>query len=226
MAQDNKARSGSEPRKAKRKTKRASGRRPKQKRVHRRLYSEFRPDSSGISPLKSLRFTHQQTLELLRWVLYISVCVGALIVQDTMMSRVTLWGATTDLAVGAMLVITVMEGSEVGSVFILIASIFYYFSGSAPGPYSVGMLTAFGLFATLIRQKIWHRSPGSILLCAGLAVLAYELGLYVLGMFLGLTRWYRFPRFFLTAVYTFVTMIPLYYLIHRIGQIGGYTWKE
>ena len=142
------------------------------------------------------------------------------------MSRVTLFGSTTDLAVGAMLLITVIEGSEVGSVFILIASTIYYFSGSAPGPYSVGLLTVLGLCATLFRQVMWHRSRSAIILCAGLAALAYELGLYVTGMFMGLTSWYRGLRFLLTGAYTVAAMFPLYYLIYRIGQIGGYTWKE
>lgn len=226
MAKDSKSRSAS--RKPARKAKPAASRKPKQKlkRVHRRLYPEFRPDSTGVSPLKVLRFTHLQRMQLLRWALYIAVCVLALVMQDSIMSRVSIFGSTTDLAVGALLLITVIEGSDVGSVFILLASCVYYFSGSAPGPYSVGMLTILGLFASLFRQTVWHRSPGSIIFCSGLAVMAYEIGLYVVGMFMGLTRWYRFPRFFITGVLTCAALIPMYYLIHRIGQIGGHTWKE
>lgn len=226
MAKDSKSRSAS--RKPAGRKSSVSSRKPKQKlkRVHRRLYSEFRPDSTGVSPLKTMRFTHLQRLQLLRWVLYIGVCILALVLQDSIMSRISLFGATTDLAVGAMLLITVIEGSEVGSVFILLASIFFYFSGSAPGPYSVGMLTVLGLLATLFRQKIWHRSPGSIIFCAGLAAMAYEFGLYIMGMFLGLTSWYRIFRFLFTGAYTAAAMIPMYYLIYRIGLIGGNTWKE
>lgn len=226
MAKDSKSRSAS--RKPAGRKSSGSSRKPKQKlkRVHRRLYSEFRPDSTGVSPLKTMRFTHLQRLQLLRWVLYIGVCILALVLQDSIMSRISLFGATTDLAVGAMLLITVIEGSEVGSVFILLASIFFYFSGSAPGPYSVGMLTVLGLLATLFRQKIWHRSSGSIIFCAGLAAMAYEFGLYIMGMFLGLTSWYRIFRFLFTGAYTAAAMIPMYYLIYRIGLIGGNTWKE
>lgn len=228
MAKESKSRSASRPRKSAARKPSAAPRKPKQKlkRVHRRLYSEFRPDSSGVSPLKSMRFTHLQRLQLLRWVLYIGVCILALVLQDSIMSRVTLFGATTDLAVGAMLLITVIEGSEIGSVFILLASIVFYFSGSAPGPYCVAMLTILGLLTTLFRQKVWHRSPGSIIFCAGLAAVAYELGLYIMGLFLGLTNWYRVLRFLFTGLYTAAAMIPMYYLIYRIGLIGGNTWKE
>lgn len=198
----------------------------KQKRARRVIYPEFRPDSRRVSLLKPLHFTRLQWLQLLRWAAYVGMCVLCLVIQDSIMSRVSIFGATTDLAVAAMLLITVLEGCDVGSVFILIASTVFYFSGSAPGPYSVGMLTVLGVCATLARQAIWRRSRSSIVLCAGAAVLIYEIGLYVVGLFMGLTSWYRFPRFFVTGVLTVAVMFPLYAIIFRIGQIGGYTWKE
>ena len=198
----------------------------KQKRVRRSLVSEFKPDAPLVSPLKGMRFTHLQWLQILRWLSYNGICVLCLVIQDSIMSRVSIFGATTDLAVAAMLLITVLEGSEVGSVFILIASTVFYFSGSAPGPYSVGLLTILGLGASLFRQMVWHRSRGSIVLCAGLAAIIYEIGLYFTGLFMGLTSWYRLPRFLITGLLTAAAMFPLYYVIYRIGQIGGHTWKE
>ena len=198
----------------------------KQKRVRRSLVSEFKPDAPLVSPLKGMRFTHLQWLQILRWLSYIGICVLCLVIQDSIMSRVSIFGATTDLAVAAMLLITVLEGSEVGSVFILVGSTIYYFSGSAPGPYSVGLLTLLGMGASLVRQLLWHRSRGSIVLCAGAACMLYEFGLYLAGLFLGLTSWYRLPRFLVTGGLTLLCMVPLYYFIYRIGQIGGYTWKE
>lgn len=198
----------------------------KQKRVRRSLVSEFKPDAPLVSPLKGMRFTHLQWLQILHWLSYIGICVLCLVIQDSIMSRVSIFGATTDLAVAAMLLITVLEGSEVGSVFILIASTVFYFSGSAPGPYSVGLLTILGLGASLFRQMVWHRSRGSIVLCAGLAAIIYEIGLYFTGLFMGLTSWYRLPRFLITGLLTAAAMFPLYYVIYRIGQIGGHTWKE
>lgn len=214
---------------AKRPAKRPAARpKPRQKlrRMRRSFYPEFRPDGRRVSLFKPLHFTHLQWLQLLRWAAYVGVCILCLVLQDSIMSRVSIFGATTDLAVSAMLLIAVIEGCNVGSVFILIASTVFYFSGSAPGPYSVGMLTVLGLLASLLRQAVWRRSRGSVILCAGLAAMCYELGLYIAGMFMGLTRWYRFPRFFVTGVLTVAVMFPLYALIYRIGQIGGYTWKE
>ncbi len=226
MADNRKTRRAAPSKRPARRTASTPRKKQKTKRVRPSLVSEFKPDGPLVSPLKPLRFTHLQWMQTLRWLCYIGICVLCLVIQDCIMSRVSIFGATTDLAVAAMLLITVIEGSEVGSVFILIASTVFYFSGSAPGPYSVGLLTVLGIFATLFRQLMWHRSRSSIVLCAGLAALAYELSLYLVGLFMGLTSWYRIPRFLLTGCLTAAAMFPLYYFIYRIGQIGGYTWKE
>ena len=226
MADNRKTRRAAPSKRPARRTASTPRKKQKTQRVRPSLVSEFKPDGPLVSPLKPLRFTHLQWMQTLRWLCYIGICVLCLVIQDCIMSRVSIFGATTDLAVAAMLLITVIEGSEVGSVFILIASTVFYFSGSAPGPYSVGLLTVLGIFATLFRQLMWHRSRSSIVLCAGLAALAYELSLYLVGLFMGLTSWYRIPRFLLTGCLTAAAMFPLYYFIYRIGQIGGYTWKE
>ena len=188
--------------------------------------TEFQKDSTGTGLVKLLYVTRLQRLHLLRWGLYIAVCVMALVLQDVIMSRVSLLGATTDLAPAAILLLAVLEGSEVGSVFALIASVVYFFSGTAPGAYSVGLISILGMLAALFRQKYWHRSAGSILFCAGTAMMLYELGLYASGLFLGLTLWNRLPRFLLAGIYSILAMIPMYRLLHRIGLIGGNIWKE
>ena len=188
--------------------------------------SEFKPDSQEVSLLKLLHLTQMQRDTLLKWGLYIVILVGFCMIQDVIMSQITIFGATTDLAVCAILLITVIEGTEIGSVFVLIASCLYYFSGSSPGPYSVGLLTFLGIGACLFRQMYWHRNQGSIVLCAGLALLAYELGTFTVGVFSKLTHWGRLGVFATTALLSIIVMIPLYALINRIGQIGGNTWKE
>ena len=80
------------------------------------------------------------------------IIVACLVIQDVIMSQLRLFGATTDLAVGAILLITVIEGTDVGSVFVLFASALYWFSGSAPTPVCIALLTFFGLGTTMFRQ--------------------------------------------------------------------------
>ena len=142
------------------------------------------------------------------------------------MSQLNLLGGTTDLPVAVILLITVIEGTEVGSLFVLIASVLYHFSGTAPGAYCIGLMTVLGIAAGMFRQMYWHRSKGSIILCGTISMFCYEVGLFVVGVSTALTHWGRLPSFVLTAIYSSLVMIPLYSLVYKIGLIGGNTWKE
>ena len=192
----------------------------------RRESVDFKPDAVEATWFKTLRLTRQQQLRLSKWSLYILTIVLCLVVQDVVMSRIRIFGATTDLAVCAILLITIIEGTEVGSVFVLIASTLYYFSGSAPGAYCIALMSFLGIFCVIFRQMYWHRSKGSIVLCAGIAVFMYEIGLFIVGIFTELTLWSRLGVFALNGLFSAAALIPLYPLIHKIGLIGGNTWKE
>lgn len=188
--------------------------------------SEFKPDPRQNSLSGLFHVTQLQKQRMLKWTLYVLTGILLLTIQDVIMSRVSIFGATTDLPVVYILLITVIEGVDVGSLFVLFASTIYYFSGSAPGPYCIGLLCAAGIIATLLRQAYLRRTKASIVICAGIALTIYEMGLFVVGIGLGLTRWDRVFSFLITAGYSFGVMILLYPLINRIGLIGGTTWKE
>ncbi len=187
---------------------------------------DFKPDVQKATWVKTFRLTKLQQLRLTKWILYVLMVVASVVLQDVIMSQVSIFGATTDLPACVILLITVLEGTEIGSLFVLAASILYYFSGNAPTAYCIGLLTFLGIAATLFRQLYWHRSKGSIILCSAIALTAYEIGLFVVGVGSGLTHWGRLPVFLLTAVLSCVVLIPLYSLIYKIGLIGGNTWKE
>ena len=187
---------------------------------------DFKPDAKVSTWAKTSRLTALQRLRLLKWSLYAAVIILSLVVQDVVMSQLNLLGGTTDLAVAVILLITVIEGTEVGSVFVLIASLFYYFSGSAPGAYCIGLMCILGIAAVMFRQLYWHRSKGSIVLCAAIALMGYELGLFSIGLFEELTLWKHVSAFLLTGIYSCATLLAYYPLIYKIGLIGGNTWKE
>lgn len=188
--------------------------------------SEFKSDPRQNSLSGLFHVTQLQKQRMLKWTLYVLTGILLLTIQDVIMSRVSIFGATTDLPVVYILLITVIEGVDVGSLFVLFASTIYYFSGSAPGPYCIGLLCAVGIIATLLRQAYLRRTKASIVICAGIALTIYEMGLFVVGIGLGLTRWDRVFSFLITAGYSFGVMVLLYPLINRIGLIGGTTWKE
>jgi len=198
------------------------------RKTKKRKYSnyEFKPDPKGTNPLKLLHMTKQQRLDILKWTLFALLCVFLLIVQDVVMSRIRISGATTDLVVCCILLISIVAGSEDGGLFAIIASTIYWFSGSAPGPYVIALITLFTLGATLFRQSFWHRGFGSIMLCASLAMMLYEVGVFAIGIFVGRTLWSRFGVFMLTGALSVAVMLALYPLVRAIGKIGGETWKE
>lgn len=194
--------------------------------LFKRTKQDFKPDPKAATWFKTLHLTVQQRQRLSKWLLYSLTLILAIVVQDVIMSRIRFLGGTTDLAVCVILLITILEGTEVGSIFVLIASTFYYFSGSAPGAYSIGLLCFLGVAATLLRQMYLHRSRSSIVLCSCLAAVGYELGLFIVGIFSDLTLLSRLPSFLVTSAACVITTIPLYKLICKIGLIGGNTWKE
>lgn len=218
---------------AEKKKRRASGRRPKTRTLTEmyrqrkaRRANEFRPDANTATWMKTQQLTRLQRLRLAKWSLYALIVVVCLVVQDVVMSQIRIFGATTDLPVAAILLITVIEGTDTGSMFVLIASVFYYFSGTAPGAYCVVLITGLGVLATMLRQMYWHRSRGALTLSAMIALTLYELGLFVVGLGYGLTYPGRLHSFLLTAAMTCLVMIPLYSLVNKTGLIGGNTWKE
>ena len=150
----------------------------------------------------------------------------ALVLQDTMLGRIRFCGATTDLAVCVIMLIGVMEGAETGGVFALCASILYYFSGSAPGPYVIAMITGIAIAAALFRQSYWSQGLSTAVLCTGTAMVSYELLLLVIGILMDLTRWNRLGVFLLTAILSAALVIPMYPVAQAIGKIGGDPWKE
>lgn len=187
---------------------------------------DFKPDANPATFAKTARLTRLQKQQLGKWGLYAAVLVLCQVVQDVIMSQFRLFGATTDLTVCAIVLIALLEGAERGSLFLLIASVLYYFSGTAPTPYTVGLITFLGTGACLLRQGLLHRSRGSIVLCGGVTLVAYELGLYVVGVMSGLTLWTRLPVFLFTGLYSALCLIPMYNPVCKISMIGGESWRE
>ena len=170
--------------------------------------------------------TRLQRLTLLKWATYFMTGVALLVVQDVIMSQMRFSGATTDLPVAFILLVGIYEGLENGSVFTLAASLFYWFSGSAPTPVCIGMLCVLVILVGLFRQLYWHRSFGSICMCVSIAIMLYEMILFVVGLSMGLTILPRVGVFALTGGITCATMLPMYPLVRVISRIGGESWKE
>ena len=187
---------------------------------------EFKPDPKGTNFLKRLYMTRLQRLTLLKWGSYALTGMLLLVIQDVIMSKVRFSGATTDLPVAFILLVGLYEGLEWGSVFTLSAALFYWFSGSAPTPICIALLCGLNILIGLLRQMYWHRSFGSLTLCAAISIMLYEMLLFVVGILQGLTILSRAGVFALTGAITCITMLPMYPLVRAISKIGGDSWNE
>ena len=170
--------------------------------------------------------TRLQRLTILKWATFAMTGILMLVIQDVIMSQTRFSGATTDLPVAFILLVGIYEGLENGSVFTLVSSLFYWFSGSAPTPICVAVLCILVILIGLFRQLYWHRSFGSIAMCVSIAIMLYEMILFVIGLMSGLTILPRASVFALTGGITCITMLPMYPLVRVISKIGGVSWKE
>ena len=198
----------------------------RRRRKKRQSVYEFKPDPKGTNYLKRLYMTRLQRLTILKWATFAMTGILLLVIQDVIMSQVRFSGATTDLPVAFILLVGIYEGLENGSVFTLAASLFYWFSGSAPTPICVAVLCILVILIGLFRQLYWHRSFGSIAMCVSIAIMLYEMTMFVIGLMSGLTILPRASVFALTGGITCITMLPMYPLVRLISKIGGVSWKE
>lgn len=191
-----------------------------------RKKNEFRPDTFRQDILGKLLLTKKQSQVLLRWVLFCLVCLTGLIIQDVVMSRFTIFGTTTDLVPCCILAICILQGAESGCIFALVASMIYYFSGSAPGIFAIPMLTVIAVFTAVFRQAYLRKGFFTMVICTAVALFLYELGIFSIGLFLGSTIASRMPVFLITAAITLALVPILYPILLSIGKIGGEIWKE
>ena len=187
---------------------------------------EFRPDKPSISLMSHFVLTKKQQRNLLKWVFYTLLLIFLSVVQDVLLSRVRLLGATTELIPCTIFLICLIEGSHTGSIFSLIAGLLYLFSGTAPGPYSMVAIVFFSIGSCILRQALLQETFFSVMVCVGAAMLAYVLTNFAFGLFLGLTRFARIYGFFITAGLSLLT-VPLFYpIVKAINAFGGHSWKE
>ena len=188
--------------------------------------NDFRPDSQGTGDFGKLLLTKKQRRNLLRWSLYALVCLFGLLMQDVILCRITLFDAALDIVPCLILMVCILQGAEDGSLFILVAACFYYFSGSAPGVYVIPILVTVGVLLVIFRQAYMSQGFFTILFSSAFGMLVYEMCVFGIGLFLGLTNSLRLKSFAITALISLIVVPFAYPIFISIGKIGGDTWKE
>ena len=187
---------------------------------------EFKPDKPANGLLSKLFLTQKQRKSVLKWTLYGLVLLALSVLQDVLLCRFRLFGATTELVPCGIFLICLLEGLERGCIFSLCAACVYLFSGSAAGNYSIVFITALSVGVTAFRQNFLRKSFDAAMLCTAAAMILYELAVFFIGLFLGMTTFGRIGSHCLTALLTLIAAPVLYPLVHTISTIGGEAWKE
>ena len=186
----------------------------------------FKPDRIKTNILSKLYLTQTQRRTILKWSLYGLMLLVLSLLQDVVLCRFRIGGSTTELLPCAIFLICLIEGSESGSIFTLVAASLYLFSGSAPGVYSLIFITILGIGVTILRQAYFQKGFMAAPVCVAGAMFIYELLVFAIGLFLGLTVFGRIFGFLLTAGLSLISVPILYPIVLAIASIGGQTWKE
>ena len=187
---------------------------------------EFKPDKERSDIANKLILTRQQQKKLLKWCLYALVLLVLSVVQDVLLSRIRLFGVTTELVPCGIFLICLTEGLESGCVFSLVASSLYLFSGSAAGEYSIVLITAIAVLVCYFRQSYLQKGFAASMLSIAVSMLGYEVFTFAVALFLGQTTSSRLGAFCLTGVFSIVFAPALYPVLKVISTIGGDAWKE
>ena len=187
---------------------------------------EFRPDKPRAGWASKLYLTRLQRLAALKWLLYSLMLLALSVLQDVILSQYRFFGSPTELVPCGIFLICILEGMERGSIFTLIAALAYLFSGSAPGAYSLVLITFLAIGVAFLRQSYLQKGFSAAMLCTAAAMVVYELLTFAIGAFLGMTGWDRWGIFCLTAVLSLIAAPILYPILLSIGTIGGESWKD
>ena len=187
---------------------------------------EFKPDRTDSGALNKLYLTRLQRLRLLKWALMGLGIVLLSLLQDAVLSRVSIYGATFDLVACGILLGCMLFQPDTAAVFGLVSAVFYYFSGTAPGVYCIALLTALGVLMCIFRRSYLRRCFSTTLFCVSIGMIAYKVAVFVICLFLCSTTPSRLGICLLSGALS-VAVIPLLYPVFTaISNIGGESWKE
>lgn len=192
----------------------------------RRKNADFRPDSQRQDWTQRLYLSPQQQRRYLKWALLSLLSVVALVLQDVLFARMSLFGATVDMVPTVLFMICVIHGAESGAVFMLVGALIYWFSGSAPGVYVILLIPVLGTVAAAFRQAYLRKGFRTTLMCTAAALVAYETVSFLASLLLGVTWFGRAYVMMISTVLSLLTLPAVFLLVWGICKIGGDSWKE
>lgn len=186
----------------------------------------FRRTTLPIPFWEKFLLTRRQWRHVLQWIALSGTFLMTLLLQDVLLSRIRIMNVSVDLVPCFLLVLCMLQGAEHSCVFVLLASLVYAWSGSGPGLSGIPWITILAILLAIVRQTYLRQGFWTLLLCTGVGLFLYEIGIFVVAVCMGHTGWMHVDVACWTALDTLVLVPILCPMLVAIGRIGGEPWIE
>ncbi len=180
----------------------------------------------GTTLVGKLFLTPTQRKLLLKWGLFALSFLLLQVLQDVVFSRTKLLGGCPDIVPAWLLLVCFTQNTAPGALFVLGCCTFRCLCGAALGPVSLGVLVFAGIFLSALRSTSLWGQVRSLFFCCWAALLAHQLLLFALGVFLGHTTMGKLLSALGGCLGAWLAVPVLYPVAQAIGKIGGQVWKE
>ena len=187
---------------------------------------EFQPDRPYSTWLNKLQLTRLQRKQVLKWCLYALVLIILSLLQDVVLCRFRFFGGTTALVPCGIFTICMLEDTQQGSVFALVASWLFLLSGTAPGAHVIVLITVLSVLLCAIQQTFLQPGFLAVVFSAFLAMVLYELAVFGFCLLVGQVTVGKYMSFVVPAVSTIAVVPVIYPFVKSIHGIGGAVWNE
>ena len=125
-----------------------------------------------------------------------------------------------------MFLVCLLSDVDAGAIFALVASVLFVLSGSAPGIYSIALLTVLGTILNIFRYSFLRKGFAATFLCVSVGLMLYTMMVFLIGVFLENTDFPYFGHFVTTGLLNVAVAPVLYPIFLAVSKIGGQTWKD
>lgn len=180
----------------------------------------------GTSLIGKLVLTPIQRKVVLKWALFSLSFLFLQVLQDVVFSRIRILGGCPDIVPAWLLLVCLTQNPDAGALYVLGCCTFRCLCGAALGPVSLAVLVFAGVLLNAMRRSNLWGEVRSVMVCCWIALLAHQLLLFGLGLFLGHTVWDRLLAT-LGGCFGAWAAVPILYPVARaLGKIGGQGWNE
>lgn len=176
--------------------------------------------------LGRLYLTATQRKTLLKWTMYSLFYLLLQVLQDVVFCRIRVLGAPPDVVPGCLLLICLLEQPASGGVFVLCASLFRCLTGVDLGAFTLAFLVFGGVVLSAFRRTYLVRRYSTTIMTCWFGLAAHQMGLFLLGQFLGRTTFSRLPALLGGLALACLGLMALYFPLNAISKIGGNPWSE